>query len=150
MTELKALREMHKAAVALRMTAPVDDDFPLMMHSFDKAIESATHFIGTEADNINELIEDTGSWAEKTLPKSTELSVLKHMQEEFGELIEAIDPEDKAEEAADILLLLCHYCYKNKINLAEAVHSKLELNKTREWEQEPNAKGYFNHIENDK
>lgn len=96
---------------------------------------------------INELILDTGSWAEKTFPKSTELSVLKHMQEEFNELIEAINPEDKAEEAADVLLLLCHYCYKNKIDLSIAAKSKLATNKARKWETEINDKGYFKHIE---
>lgn len=95
---------------------------------------------------INELIKNTGSWAEKTFPKSTELSVLKHMQEEFNELVEAINPEDKAEEAADVLLLLFHYCHKNNINLSKAANEKLSINKSRNWETEVNVKGYFKHI----
>lgn len=98
-------------------------------------------------DGINELVLNTGKWAEETFPDSTELSVLKHMQEELNELGKAINPEDKAEEAADVLLLLCHYCYKNKIDLSMAAKSKLATNKSRNWETKMNDKGYFKHIE---
>lgn len=89
-----------------------------------------------------------GEWAEVTFPKSTELSVLKHMQEEFGELIEAVTPENKGEEAADLFLLLTHYCHKNNINLSYEVERKFLINIDREWETEMNDKGYFNHIDN--
>lgn len=38
MNELEALRTVYQTALALRKTAPVDDDFPEMMHNFDSAL----------------------------------------------------------------------------------------------------------------
>jgi len=41
MTELKALREVLRAGIALRNTTPVDDDFPKVMHEFDRSLKNA-------------------------------------------------------------------------------------------------------------
>lgn len=45
MSELQALRKVYKAAQRLRMTAPVDDDFPEMMHNFDASLRAAKPFV---------------------------------------------------------------------------------------------------------
>lgn len=46
MNELQALRNLYDAANRLRSTAPVDDDFPEMMHEFDGAIRAANGVVG--------------------------------------------------------------------------------------------------------
>ena len=65
MSELQALRKLHMSAMAMRNTAPVDDDFPEMMHNFDTAIEHASPLIGTHDDaGINDLAVRQFDWVE--------------------------------------------------------------------------------------
>jgi len=88
-----------------------------------------------------------GEWAERTFPKSTTASVLAHMEEEMFELKLAEKFHEQAEEVADILLLLIHYCHKNNINLFGAAKVKFKENQSRKWATEANEKGYFKHEE---
>lgn len=41
----KTLRDLVRAADALRNTAVVDDEFPRMMHIFDSALRAASEFL---------------------------------------------------------------------------------------------------------
>lgn len=93
-------------------------------------------------------VQDCGRWADKTFPKSTPASILAHMQEEMDELVFANNGYDTAnmkEEAADVFLLLLHYCHKNEIDLGAEMLRKFEINQKRTWETEPNEQGYFKH-----
>lgn len=95
---------------------------------------------------------ETGSWADETFPKSDLLSILAHMQEELGELIDAVAAEDNEQiekESADVLLLLFHLNFKAGTDLGLATLKKLEVNKNRTWDTEPNAEGYYKHKEKD-
>ena len=47
MSELNLLRNLYKKAKRLRSTAPVDDDFPEMMHDFDCALYKASKEVNT-------------------------------------------------------------------------------------------------------
>jgi len=95
--------------------------------------------------NISDLQKATGEFAERTFPKSTPQSVINHFKEESGEFAEAGDPE----EAADCLLLLCHHAHKIGYSLLDEAAKKLRKNMKRKWETEPNAQGYFKHVDND-
>lgn len=48
------MRDLHNAAQALRMTAPVDDDFPAMMHNFDAEVKAAGEYLES-LDNTGEV-----------------------------------------------------------------------------------------------
>jgi len=86
-------------------------------------------------------------WAEKTFPTATETTVLNHMQSEMDELYDAVTKEQKGEEAADIMMLLLHFCHKNKISLSYEVKRKHLINIDRKWETEENEHGFFSHID---
>ena len=45
MTELSKLRDLYYAARRLRLCAPVDDDFPQLMHEFDNAILAVKPYV---------------------------------------------------------------------------------------------------------
>lgn len=60
----------------------------------------------------------SGSWAEENFKKSTPKSVLNHLKEEVGEFIDSCEQEGGDPfEAADCILLLCHYAYKKNFEL---------------------------------
>ena len=99
---------------------------------------------------FNFLKIETGTWADKTFPKSTNISIIEHLKEEVQELQLAIlnnNVEEIGKESADILLLLLHLSFKNEIDIGMEALSKLEINKKRVWDTEPNASGYYKHKE---
>lgn len=91
--------------------------------------------------DISDLQKATGEWAESQFPRSTPESVIAHFREEASEFAEAGDPE----EAADCLLLLCHFAHKRGFSLLDEAAKKLRKNKLRKWATEPNSEGYFKH-----
>ena len=99
---------------------------------------------------FNFLQVETGTWADKTFPKSTKISILEHMKEEIQELQIAIlndDVNEIAKESADVLLLLLHLGFKNETDIGAEALFKLAINKRRTWATEPNEKGYYKHEE---
>ncbi len=58
--------------------------------------------------------------------------ILEHFQ--FGE--NAKDSEELAGELADVALYLLQLASVTKIDLEKAILDKIEINKTREWDQE--------------
>ena len=85
---------------------------------------------------------DVGQWADATFPNSTRESILAHLVDEVAELTSSHD----AEEIADCLLLLLHLCHKRGLNAEQIVREKLEKNRHRQWDTEPNERGYFHHV----
>lgn len=88
---------------------------------------------------VNTAVTKFGKWAEKQFPESTPGSVLAHMQEEIQELVDeesgnlvAGDSALLGEEAADVFLLLCHYCFKRNINLQAVAEEKFAINQVQE------------------
>lgn len=62
--------------------------------------------------------------------------------EEMAEL--EADP-DCAEEAADVIIALAVYCYRNGTLLSQAIQRKMEINENRVW-GEMNEDGVVRHI----
>ena len=99
---------------------------------------------------FNFLKIEEGIWADKTFPKSSLQSIHAHMNEELAELLEAIENNDQeqiAKESADILLLLLHLSFKNETDIGKETLDKLEINRQRVWDTEPNVDGYYKHKE---
>lgn len=93
--------------------------------------------------------QDCGRWSEKTFPKSTPESIASHLLEEVDEIFIAVKESDNVQtafEIADVMLLLIHLAHKLDIDLGLAVIDKFQKNKNRQWETEPNEKGYFKHV----
>lgn len=98
---------------------------------------------------INHLVVKTGEWADKTFPKSTNDTIMSHIREEIEELAKAKDVANLGEEAADIVLLISHLCYRNHIDLDWELQEKLAKNMQRMWNTEPEPGGHFKHKKED-
>lgn len=92
--------------------------------------------------DISDLQEATADWADATFPQATTESVLNHLR---AEILELCDSDGDPEEAADCLLLLCHFARKRGFSLLDEAAKKLRKNMKREWETVMNADGYFHH-----
>lgn len=108
---------------------------------------------------LDQFQQQVGIWADVTFPESTTDTVLSHLTEELLELrgvpkdvipdilsvIEAYedrDPRtDDAEEAADIGLLLLHFCYKLGFSLMDEMWAKMLVNRERFWDRTQKAVG---------
>lgn len=93
----------------------------------------------------NDLQHDLKTWTEKTFPKRTFSSILRHLESEIKELEK--QPTDIM-EFADCLMLLIDAASFQSIHLSDiitATREKLEINKKRKWGR-PNAEGYVEHL----
>lgn len=90
---------------------------------------------------LDEIVSFVGKWGDETFKDSTAETVLSHMREEIAELSESKDPE----EAADVFLLLCHFCYKSGISLGDVAAAKFKKNQARTWKSEPEPGGHWKH-----
>lgn len=94
----------------------------------------------------DKLQETVGTWGEQTFPKATLRSIVTHLEEEVGELKEAIEAESNVmEEAADIYLMLLHIAHKMNSSLDESAKVKFAICKERKW-SEPDKDGVSRHI----
>ncbi len=82
--------------------------------------------------------------ADNLFPKRTPSSMFLKMYGELGELIDAKTPEDKAEELADILIMLLDYGDLNNISIEDAIIKKMRKNASRKWTS--NEHGVFQHV----
>jgi NTP pyrophosphatase (non-canonical NTP hydrolase) len=92
---------------------------------------------------IDELANDIKSWADHAFPDRSDQSMFFKLYQEIGELADA-EGDNIGHELADVIIMLLDYGKRKRINIAQAVRSKLEINKSRKWEQGPN--GTFRHI----
>lgn len=110
-------------------------------------------------DAFDQFQASIGAWGEATFPTSTPLTVLSHFGEEANEFIDAhlamfgvfgvprTFPTAAAEEAADCFLLLLHYAHKQGFSLYDAAARKMEINRTRTWNTDPEPGGHIKHKE---
>ena len=92
------------------------------------------------------LQNELGQWADTTFGNRTPHSLLHHLHEEVGELMDAID--DESEWADCLTLLIDSYRLatgKNTDDLLKACFEKMEINKKRTW-SEPDKKGICRHV----
>ena len=100
--------------------------------------------------DIRDMEMEMVNWIEGVLPVRDPRRTIAKMCGEVGELLEAQclgTKADIADEAADVLILLIDVCHLNGVDLTEAFHRKLEINKQRSWVA---ASGSLQHIEDNK
>jgi len=137
MNELVALRNVHKTAKAIRSTAPVDDDFPEMMHYFDSAIRAADPLINTSDDfSLNALAEKQFDWVERMgWHNKTVLEALAFISNEVGEAINECRGESPSEsfgeELADIILRTVDLAKWQDIDLEKEIANKMAINEVK-------------------
>ena len=82
--------------------------------------------------SIVELQHDIAAWADEVIPHRTPLSIVCKMLEELSELIASEKMSDPS-EVADVAILVLDLCHLQGIDLAQAVTSKMEVNRSRTW-----------------
>jgi NTP pyrophosphatase (non-canonical NTP hydrolase) len=95
---------------------------------------------------FQKLQDELGQWADATFGPRTPHSLLHHLHEEVGELMEAI--HDESEWADCLTLLIDSYRLatgKNTDDLLKACFEKLEINRQRTW-NEPDHNGVCRHV----
>lgn len=95
--------------------------------------------------DINKLGQAIQFQADILFPQRTDASMFFKIYGEVAELIKAKDDAERAQELADLLILLLDYGAVHKINMLDAVISKMEVNATRKWAI--NELGVFQHVE---
>lgn len=95
-----------------------------------------------ELDSFAQFQLRVGSWAEKTFPNATNLSITKHLEKEVKELIKS----NKPVEAADCYLLLLHHAHKNNYHLYIEAEKKLKYVQDNYVWGEPDEDGVVEHI----
>lgn len=133
--ELKVLREVYETGLRLRKSAPVDDDFPEMMHDFDGALRFAKDFINTHCENnLNSLSKTHFNWVEEMgWHNKTVLEALALIASEVGEAVNECRGEQPTkllgEELADIILRVIDLAEWQGINIENEITRKMEINK---------------------
>jgi len=104
---------------------------------------------------LESLAAEIRAWQIETFPNGTPLGAAEHLLEEARELVQelrgmgkprAYDFDRVREEAADVLLLLIAVAGMVGFDLLPAAVDKMEINRNRTWESEPNERGYRKHV----
>lgn len=106
--------------------------------------------------SLEDLQNRVGQWAARTFTRSTNVTIVTHLEREVRELLAEVEEEVRlpggprntqriAEEAADCAMLLLHLCERNRIDLAHHIKRKFAVNQQREWGVE-DAEGVKSHI----
>lgn len=114
--------------------------------------------------DLDQLQEDIATWADKTFPDHTTLSIAKHLLSEASELYQACGgtPYDasliaytathkedswvhRGDNAADVFILLLTLAQHENFLLSEAIFAKHSVNLGRKWQSEPNKHGFIEH-----
>jgi NTP pyrophosphatase (non-canonical NTP hydrolase) len=133
-SELTDLRNLYAAAMRLRDTAPVDDDFPEMMHNFDGALLSARKSINTyDMQSVSKLCQRQFDWVERMgWHNKTVLEALALIASEVGEAVNECRGDQPTEnfktELADICLRTFDLAQSHSIDLMGAILAKMDLN----------------------
>lgn len=113
---------------------------------------------------IAELTKLIGEWNLEVFADNPDTGIVLHLQEEVGELREAVQfltAHDQGDEIgpnlfevrdelddgiADVLILTLSLAFRRGIDVQEAVLAKHEINKKRTWVRDDEA-GYHRHVE---
>lgn len=79
---------------------------------------------------IKALTDDIVSWANKVFPDRQPAAALLKLFEEVGELVR--NP-DSPGEYADICIMLFDLADMHNVDLAEAIRTKMDINRSRSW-----------------
>ena len=136
--ELDALREVYQAGVQLRNTAPVDDDFPELMHRFDSALKAASNAKQdktTQTVTVASIANDQWRWVESVgWHNKTVLETLALIASEVGEAINECrmdSPSERfGEELADIVLRVFDLAVSYGIDIEHEMLKKQSINES--------------------
>jgi NTP pyrophosphatase (non-canonical NTP hydrolase) len=94
-------------------------------------------------DRMNDLVRSKGWYDENSRRPQTPRNLAISLALEAAEILEHFQfreqPKDKEElagELADVALFLLQLASITEINLEQAILDKIEINKTRQWDQE--------------
>jgi NTP pyrophosphatase (non-canonical NTP hydrolase) len=94
-------------------------------------------------DRMNDLVRSKGWYDENTKRPQTPRNLAISLSVEAAEILEhfqfheqAKDKQELANELADVALYLLQLASVTQIDLEQAILDKIEINKTREWDQE--------------
>jgi len=94
-------------------------------------------------EEMNRLVRSKGWYAEDSKRLQTPRNLAISLALEAAEILEHFqwrddvkDKEELALELADVALYLLQLASVTKIDLEKAILDKIEINKTREWDQE--------------
>ena len=94
-------------------------------------------------DRMNDLVRSKGWYAEDSKRPQTPRNLAISLSVEAAEILEhfqfreqAKDAKELASELADVALYLLQLASVTGIDLEEAILNKIEINKTREWNEE--------------
>jgi len=74
------------------------------------------------------------AWQLEHFPEATLAGIERHLNEEFKEfLYHSVTSEEQLVEAADIVILLCHWCQRHGFDLHAAIDAKMAVNRNRQW-----------------
>lgn len=83
--------------------------------------------------------------ADRLFPERTDIAMFLKIYHETAELIDADTPAKKADEFADLMILLLDYAARHHIEIELAIARKMEINEGRKWKT--NALGVKQHVE---
>lgn len=83
--------------------------------------------------------------ADRLFPNRTDTSMFLKIYHETSELIDANTPAKKADEVADLLIMILDYAKRHNIEIEQAIKTKMEINNSRQWTT--NALGVNQHVE---
>lgn len=86
----------------------------------------------TPTVTIEELQHEISEWADQVVPERTTYSIIAKLLEEIGELIASERMNDPA-ELADVAILVMDLFYLQKIDIADAIKTKMQTNRNRRW-----------------
>ena len=94
-------------------------------------------------DEMNRFVRSKGWYAENSKRPQTPRNIAISLALEAAEILEHFqwrddikDKEDLASELADVALYLLQLAAVTDIDLEKAILDKIEVNQTREWDQE--------------
>lgn len=83
--------------------------------------------------------------ADRLFPNRTDTSMFLKIYHETSELIDANTPAKKADEVADLLIMILDYAKRHNIEIEQAIKTKMAINDSRQWTT--NALGVNQHVE---
>lgn len=94
--------------------------------------------------DLDGIVDKIGEWGDRTFPNRSGSyeGLFAHLKDEVDELAESL-AED---EAADVFILLAHFCHRRGFSLSDAVRDKFAVVQKRRWAP-PDERGVRRHIE---
>lgn len=83
--------------------------------------------------------------ADRLFPNRTDTSMFLKIYHETSELIDANTPAKRADELADLLIMILDYGSRHNIEIEQAITKKMAINDARKWKT--NEHGVNQHVE---